>query len=189
MIEFIQKLFCMRSKHQIITDSLQAKITFDNLKLKGAEMIGVMPTVLPAGVFFTAYLQLFLPKKDLRDNIKLKRQFKSDFGEARHLEVRHGRRVFDIKICKRYALKADSDQEHLIYGGDRLNYYYFRIHIKMDGKRCFSGKLVGSNLVIEDDTGPQIDQISYLLLPLDWEYSLAQALKDTRRKITESQHR
>ena len=89
-------------------------------------------------------------------NVKVKKQTFMHLGVVRYVEWHSGDYVFQIKASIRTA--------------DRWKHGYAKstIHLRMNGRRCFSGSLYRYNGEIMDGSIHHFGDISYLRTPLDW---------------------
>ena len=87
---------------------------------------------------------------------KLKRHIAMKLGLVREVEWSSGGYVFHIKASIRTADKR------------KQGYAKSTVHLRMTGRRCFSGSLYRYNGEILDGSIHHFGDISYLRTPLDW---------------------
>lgn len=88
--------------------------------------------------------------------VKVKKQTFMDLGVVRYVEWNSGEHLFQIKASIRTADKWEQD------------YAKSTTHLKINGKRCFSGSLYRFNGVVLDGSIHHFGNINYLRTPVDW---------------------
>jgi len=88
--------------------------------------------------------------------VKVMKQTFMDLGVVRYVEWNSGKYVFQIKASIRTADKLEQD------------YAKSTAHLRINGKRCFSGSLYRFNGVVLDGSIHHFGNISYLRTPFDW---------------------
>ena len=88
--------------------------------------------------------------------VKVKKQTFMDLGVVRYVEWNSGEYVFQIKASIRTTDKWEQDRAKST------------THLRINGKRCFSGSLYRFNGVVLDGSIHHFGNISYLRTPFDW---------------------
>ena len=89
-------------------------------------------------------------------NVKVKKQTFMHLGVVRYVEWHSGEYVFQIKASIRTTDKWEQDRAKST------------THLRINGKRCFSGSLYRFNGVVLDGSIHHFGNISYLRTPFDW---------------------
>jgi len=88
--------------------------------------------------------------------VQVKKQILMDLGVVRYVEWNSGEYVFQIKASIRTTDKWEQDRAKST------------THLRINGKRCFSGSLYRFNGVVLDGSIHHFGNISYLRTPLEW---------------------
>lgn len=106
-------------------------------------------------------------------SLKLIRRVRCKEGNAHHVRLnlppKYGRQEnFEIKVIYRNKFNKNRKPINLSYGGEEEDYFTVKIHIRLNGKRCFSGEITECTIPILDGDLKPLSSISYLRKPLKW---------------------